>query len=292
VPGQAQHHADKRQGEKRAPLLAERQAVLGRSWQAQGVLALQQAAQKLELAQQQREARKALQARYKPLPMYRQWKEAAQILGVVTLPAAGQHVMDEGAVTVAAVAQTLRLLTHTVDARQHVTYRLDGVDVFRDEWHSIEVLDVASKRGIAAALAMAHQRFGDALTVTGPLDFQKSVVAVSVESGLACRFSDAALEQLRQQIEDDKRQLQGDAVRATDLLESGPAAELLQTPAPADEAQDDGLQTSAQAFEQGDGSGKVHDQHAPETLPGQDDEMLHTWEGDEDELPREQGPAG
>jgi len=294
----------KRQGEERAALLArlkaERQAVLGRSWQGQGVLrnamqsvlAAQQAAQKLELAQQQREARKALQARYKLLPMYRQWKEAAQILGIAPLPAAGQRVMDDWPVTVAAVAQTLRSLTYTVDARQHVTYRLDGVEVFRDEVYSIEVLDVASRRGIAAALAMAEEKFGNVLTVTGPLDFQKSVVAVSVESGLACRFSDPALEQLRQQMQDDKRQPQRDAVWATDMLESGPAAELLQTPAPADEAQDDGLQTRAQAIEDGDGSGKAHDQHAPETLPDQDDEMLHTWEDDEDELPREQGPAG
>jgi len=296
----------KRQGQERAALLArlkaERQAVLARSWQGQGVLrnamqsvlAAQQAAQKLELAQQQRGARKALQARYKLLPMYRQWKEAAQILGIAPLPAAGQRVMDDWPVTVAAVAQTLRSLTYTVDARQHVTYRLDGVEVFRDEVHSIEVLDVASRRGIAAALAMAEEKFGNVLTVTGPLDFQKSVVAVSVESGLACRFSDPALEQLRQQIEDDKRQPQGDAVWATDMLESGPAAELLQTPAPADQAQDDGLQTRVQAVEDGDGSGKAHDQHAPETFPDQDDEMLHTWDGDEDEdeLPREQGPAG
>jgi len=295
-----------RQGEERAALLsrlqAERQAVLGRSWQGQGVLrnamqsvlAVQQAAQKLELAQQQREARKALQACYKPMPMYRQWKEAAQILGIATLSVAGQRVMDEGAVTVAAVGQTLRSLTYTVDARQHVTYRLDGVEVFRDEVHSIEVLDVASRRGIAAALAMAEEKFGNVLTVTGPLDFQKSVVAVSVESGLACRFSDPALERLRQQIEDDKREPRGDAVRATDVLESGPATRLLRTPAPGDEAQDDGLQTSAQAFEQGDGSGKAHDQHALETLPDQDDQMLHTWEGDEDEdeLSREQGPTG
>ena len=310
----AARHADtlalrKRQGEERAALLArlkaERQAVLGRSWQGQGVLrnamqsvmAVQQAVQKLELAQQQREARKALQARYKPMPMYRQWKEAAQILGVALLPAAGQRVMDEGAltgaVTVAAVAQTLRLLSHTVDARQHVTYRLDGVEVFRDEGRSIEVLDVASRRGIAAALALAEEKFGNMLAVTGPLDFQKSVVAVSVESGLACRFSDPALEQLRQQIEDAKRQTQGCAVQATDhLSDNAPAAELLQIPAPVDEAQEDGLPTSAQAFEQGDGSSKAHDQHAPATLPDQGDEMLHTWESDEDELPREQGPAG
>jgi len=295
----------KRQGEERAALLArlkaERQAVLGRSWQGQGVLrnamqsvmAAQQAVQKLELALRQREARKALQARYKPLPMYRQWKEAAQIMGGALVPAAGQRVVsNEPLAAVEAVAQTLRLLTHTVDARQHVTYRLDGAEVFRDEGHSIEVLDVASRRGIAAALAMAEEKFGNVLTVTGPLDFQTCVVAVSVESGLACRFSDPALEQLRQQIEDDKRQLQGDGVWATDMLESGPAAEVLETPAPADEAQDDGLQTRAQAIEDSDGSGKAHDQHAPETLPDQDDEMLHTWEDDEDELPRDQGPAG
>jgi len=213
----------KRQEEERAALLArlqaERQAVLGRSWQGQGVLrnamqsvlAAQQAAQKLALAAQQREERKALQARYKPMPMYRQWKEAAQIMGIAIVPAAGQRVVsDKSGMAVAAVAQTLRLLTHTVDARQHVTYRLAGADVFRDEGRSIAVLDVASRRGIAAALALAQQKFGNVLTLTGPVAFQQNAVAVAVESGLTCRFSEPALEQLRVRLQAQKYQAQRD----------------------------------------------------------------------------------
>jgi hypothetical protein len=216
----------KRQGQERAALLArlraERQAVLARSWQGQGVLrnamqsvlAAQQAAQKLELAARQREARKALQARYKPMPMYRQWKEAAQIMGIAIVPAAGPRVISNeplAAVTaVAAVAQTLRLLTHRVDARQHVTYQLQGADMFRDEGRSIAVLDLASRRGMAAALALAQQRFGNVLTLTGPLAFQHRAVAVAVESGLTCRFSDPALEQLRVRLQGQKYQAQRD----------------------------------------------------------------------------------
>jgi len=216
----------KRQGQERAALLArlraERQAVLARSWQGQGVLrnamqsvlAAQQAAQKLELAEQHKAERKALQARYKPMPMYRQWKEAAQIMGVAIVPAAGPRVVSNeplAAVTaVAAVAQTLRLLTHRVDARQHVTYRLGGADVFRDEGRSIAVLDLASTRGMAAALALAQQKFGNVLTLTGPLAFQHRAVAVAVESGLTCRFSDPALEQLRVRLQAQKYQAQRD----------------------------------------------------------------------------------
>lgn len=218
----------KRQDQERAALLAklraERHAVLARSWQGRGtlrnamqsVMAVQQAAEKLELAGRQREERKALQARYKPMPMYRQWKEVPQILGVATLAAAEQReqrVIGDGEVAVA-VAQTLGLLTHTVDARQHVTYRLGGKDVFRDEGRSIEVLDVASSQGIAAALAIAQEKFGDVLVVTGPVAFQHNAVALAVANGLGCRFCDPALDALRQRLQGEKHEAQREADRA------------------------------------------------------------------------------
>jgi len=239
----------KRHGEERAALQArlraERQAVLARSWQGQGVLrnamqsvlAAQQAAQKLELAEQHKAERKALQARYKPMPMYRQWKEAVQIMGVAIVPAAEQRdIISKPLTVVAAVAQTLRLLTHTVDARQHVTYRLQGADVFRDEGRSIAVLDVASSRGMAAALALAEQKFGNVLTLTGSLAFQHSAVAVAVESGLTCRFSDPALEQLRVRLQAQKYQAQRDEADRAAAGRAAPMPKAALAPGPVQEA--------------------------------------------------------
>jgi len=242
----------KRQGQERAALQArlraERQGVLARSWQGQGVLrnamqsvlAAQQAAQKLELAEQHKAERKALQSRYKPMPMYRQWKEAAQIMGVAVVLAAEPRVVSNeplAAVTaVTAVAQTLRLLTHRVDARQHVTYRLEGADVFRDEGRSIAVLDVDSRRGMAAALALAQEKFGNVLVVTGSLDFQKNIVAVAVESGLTCRFSEPALEQLRVRLQAQKYQAQRDEADRVAAERAALVHKAALAPAPVQEA--------------------------------------------------------
>ena len=191
-------------------LKAERSALLAGNWKGEGqarnllvsFTAMQQAAQKLELSAQHKAERQALQARYKPLPMYKQWKEQPQIVSLHVLPASEQSPVA----STSPVATTLRWLTLTVDARLHTTYQLFRKDVFRDEGRTIVILDLNSEAGIAAALAMGQEKFGNVLTLTGPAAFQHNAVAVAVANALSCRFADPALEVLRERLQAEKYQ--------------------------------------------------------------------------------------
>ena len=221
--GHAKTDQQKRHGDERETLAAkqkaERDEIFKGNWKGKGeaknllksVTATQQAAEKLELSQQHKEERKALQASYKPLPMYKQWKEQPQIVGMKVLPLIDQHATRDKQVT---VAQTLRSLSHSVDARKHITYQLDSKNVFRDEGKTIAILDTNSNRGIAAALATAQQKFGPTLELTGSEAFKRKAVAVAVENGLTCKFSDPALDKLREQLQAEKYQAARDASRA------------------------------------------------------------------------------
>lgn len=189
-------------------LKAERSIHFARNWKGEGeernflvsFTAMQQAAQKLELSAQHKAERQALQARYKPLPMYKQWKEQPQIVSLHVLPASEQSRVA----STSPVATTLRWLTLTVDARQHTTYQLFRKDVFRDEGRTIVILDLNSEAGIAAALAIGQEKFGNVLTLTGPAAFQHNAVAVAVANGLSCRFADPALDALRERLQAEK----------------------------------------------------------------------------------------
>ena len=213
----------KRHGEERAALAAkqkaERAVIFAGNWQGKGeaknvlksVVAIQQAAEKLELSQQHKDERKALQAQYKPLPIYKEWKEQPQIVSLHVLPLIEQRIERDKPVT---VAQTLRSLSCSVDARKHITYQLDRKDVFRDEGRTIAILDTNSDQGIAAALATAQQKFGPTLELTGSEAFKKKAVAVAVANHLTCRFSDPELDKLREQLQQQKYQVERDAARA------------------------------------------------------------------------------
>jgi hypothetical protein len=166
------------------------------------LLALVQAAEKLELQARQRNEKKALQATYKPLPVYKEWSSQPQIVGLHVLPASEQRP----APSTSPVASTLRFLTSTKDARRHTTYQLFRKDVFRDEGRMIVILDLNSDAGIAAALALGQEKFGNVLTLTGPAAFQLNAVALAVANGLTCRFADPALEDLRERLQAEKYQ--------------------------------------------------------------------------------------
>ncbi len=203
----------KRHGEERAALAAkqkaERAVIFAGNWQGKGeaknvlksFVATQQAAEKLELSQQHQDERKALQAQYKPLPIYKEWKEQPQIVSLHVLPLVEQRIERDKQAT---VAQTLRALSHTVDARKHITYQLDRKNVFRDEGKTIAILDLNSDRGIAAALATAQQKYGQTLELTGSDAFKRKAVAVAVENNLTCKFTDPALDKLREQLQQEK----------------------------------------------------------------------------------------
>ena len=210
----------KRHADERAALLAElktaRTKALEGSWKNKGadrnalqsLLAPLQAAEKLELSERHSAERKALQAQYKPLPIYKQWKEQPQIVSMLVLP------VTQRSTATSTVASTLRALTSSRDARNHITYQLSKKDVFRDEGRTIQILDLRSAAGIAAALATAQQKFGNVLTLTGPEEFKKNAVAVAVASGLTCRFSDPSLDKFRQILQQQKYQAQQDARQA------------------------------------------------------------------------------
>ncbi|NDP64644.1 relaxase/mobilization nuclease domain-containing protein [Polaromonas sp.] len=210
-------------------LKAERSVLLAGNWKGEGqarnllvsFTAMQQAAQKLELSAQHKAERQALQARYKPLPMYRQWKDQPQIVSLHVLPASEQSRVA----STSPVATTLRWLTLTVDARQHTTYQLFDKDVFRDEGRTIVILDLNSEAGIAAALAIGQEKFGNVLTLTGPAAFQHDAVAVAVANNLSCRFADPALEVLRERLQAEKYQAERQA-----SLRLEKAAEAVLTP--------------------------------------------------------------
>lgn len=223
----------KRHGAERAALSvklkSERDNILSGDWKGKGdyrnamqsILATQQAAIKLELSDRQKAERKELQARYKPLPIYRQWKEQPLIVSEVVRSLIDQHIERDRQPL--ALAQMLKALSHTMDSRQHVTYRFAGKDVFRDEGRTIQVLDLKSDRGIAAALATAQQKFGNVLTLTGSPEFQKNAVAVSVANGLTCKFADPALDALRHRLQAEKYQVERTAAARVGAVPPAPA---------------------------------------------------------------------
>ena len=236
----------KRHGDDRTALAAkqkaERDELFKGNWKGKGearnvlksVIATQQAAEKLEQRERHAAERKALQAQYKPLPMYKQWKEQPQIVGMNVRPLIDQHIERDKQRT---VAQTLRALSHSVDARKHITYQLDRRNVFRDEGRTIAVLDTKSDRGIAAALAVAQQKFGQTLELTGSDEFKRKAVAVAVENGLTCRFTDPALDKLREHLQHEKYRAERErmnrarmaAEKAQEAEKKAPAPQPLQT---------------------------------------------------------------
>jgi hypothetical protein len=213
---------------------AERDAALQGSWEGKGILrnamqsilAIQSAALKVDLAEQHRAERAALRERYRPLPLYKAWQEQAQIVGLVVRPAPDQEASRAQQPT--RLSQALRALSHTIDRRGHITYRAAGKDMFRDEGRVLAVLDVHSEQAIAMALATAQQKFGNVLTLTGSAAFQGRAVAVAVAHNLNVRFTDPALNQLGDQLRDEKLQADRDErarLAAVQRLEAERAAE-------------------------------------------------------------------
>ncbi|OIQ74636.1 hypothetical protein GALL_437090 [mine drainage metagenome] len=103
------------------------------------------------------------------------------------------------------VAVILKTLVHVVEINGDITYSQHGRAVLRDEGQSIAVLDQESEEAIAAALLLAREKFGINLRLTGSPEFQRRVVAVAVEQGIAVRFIDPQLDAIRQQTVDEKR---------------------------------------------------------------------------------------
>lgn len=189
-------------------LKIDRTAALAGDWGGRGaqrnarasVIAIQQAAAKAELREQQDAERKALKERFKPLPSYPEWKAAPAITGIIVLDEEEEKRTRYAQEHVRKLSTTLRQLQYEQNREGHVTYRSAGVNLFRDEGRRLAVLDPNSDEAIAVALAVAQQKFGKTLTLTGNADFQKRVAAVAVAKGMSIVFADPAMEEYRQRL--------------------------------------------------------------------------------------------
>lgn len=201
-----------RQDAKRKELFdkqkAERQELFLPSWAGRGalrnvmqsVMATQHAAEKRGMQEQHKAERTALSAQHAPLVQYKQWQELPHIVGQKAPLPTTDLASDQPK-----LSQLLRNLSHSTDKRRHVTYTSAGVEVFRDEGKLLAVLDQSS-RSIAITLAVAQQKFGQTLTLTGSDAFKRNAVAAAVEHGMSVQFSDPALEALRGKMVEDRRQ--------------------------------------------------------------------------------------
>lgn len=194
-------------------LKTERAEALAGNWRGKGaarnaqlsLIATRQAAEKLALQQRQAAERKALRERFPPLALYRDWIKAPGIVGLSEGPEEASEVVIKvvaaAGVRKPGLADTLRLLEHRKDWQGRLVFHANGADVFRDEGRRLAVLNPGSDEAIAVTLAVARQKYGSQLTLTGSEAFQRRVVAVAVAEGLKVTFADPKLEALRHQIE-------------------------------------------------------------------------------------------
>lgn len=190
---------------------AERSELFTRSWRGQGtlrnamlsIIATRHAAEKLELREQQKAERAALREKHRPLPQYKQWKEQPQIVSEA-------EQIEVKPVQQPQLVALLRTLRQSPDLSGYFTYRAGDVALFRDEGKTIAVLNQSSQ-SIAAALAVAQTKYGQTLTLTGSADFQARAVRAAVEHGLTVKFKDPALEEMRLNLIESKRQAERQA---------------------------------------------------------------------------------
>lgn len=198
---------DKQQSAERNQLYAklkiERTDVLSGDWKGKGelrnglvsVLATAQMAEKLELQERHRAERQQFLSQYKAMPQYKEWLTRPAIVGTL--------IIDERAIVNRVKAPSLSSILKSLTYEKkngHVTYRSKGADLFIDEGRRLQVVNENSETAIAAALAVAKQKFGTTLTLTGSSEFQRHAVEVAVKNNLGIKFADPSLETYRQSL--------------------------------------------------------------------------------------------
>lgn len=103
-----------------------------------------------------------------------------------------------------AVSTVLKALRVHVERNGDVTYSRHGQAVLRDQGERLQVLDSNSDEAIIAGLTLAQHMYGRILTLTGPEDFQRRVVALAAERGMPIKFEDPRLEAMRAQFHASK----------------------------------------------------------------------------------------
>ena len=199
-------------------LKTERAAALAGDWKGRGMqrnvlvslTAIKQAAARRELQEQHKKERAKLQAQYKALPLYKEWRDQPRIISPVEQDKSGELYLEINLTKT--LSLILKSLSRTEDWRGHFTYAAGGKDLFRDEGRILAVLDENSEEAIATALLVAREKFGVTLTLTGSPAFQQRVVAVAVAQGIAVKFADPALEEERVSMIIARRSHSGHAV--------------------------------------------------------------------------------
>lgn len=100
---------------------------------------------------------------------------------------------------------SLKSLVHVIERNGDVLYRQNGRAILRDEGRHIAVLDENSDQAIVTGLLIAREKFGSTLTLTGSQEFQQRVVALTVSQGIAVKFADPVLEEMRLRLVGEKR---------------------------------------------------------------------------------------
>ena len=208
------HEADK--DKLHADHVAERADVIKGSWRGKGdlrntlvsVLAAKQAAEKLALRERHQDERAALHARYVPLPQYQAWQQQPRLLAPVA-------AMPRSSARPERLSTTMLALTHSAD-RRGIAYRDKGRELFIDQGRTLAVVNHESQTSmqIAAALAVAQQKYGVELTVTGSNAFKRQAVEAAVEHNLVVKFADPEMEAQRLQMIEANRQTVQAAQRA------------------------------------------------------------------------------
>lgn len=182
-----------------AKLKAERTDLRSVSWKGKGeflnelrsALASKQAAENLELEEKHRAQRQQSPA----LPQYKEWLTQPAMVGTL--------ILDERSVVSQLKAPALSTILKSLTLQKkngHVTYRSKGAALFVDEGRRLQMVDEHSEIAIATALAVAKQKFGYTLTVTGSAEFQRHTVEVSVKNNLGIKFADPVLENYRRSL--------------------------------------------------------------------------------------------
>lgn len=78
-----------------------------------------------------------------------------------------------------------------------IIYRA-GSSAVRDDGERLAVSSQADRAGVAAALRLAMERYGERITVSGSVEFKVAVVRAAVHAQLPIAFADPALESRRQ----------------------------------------------------------------------------------------------
>jgi hypothetical protein len=112
-------------------------------------------------------------------------REAAQGLSGDTLQATGQAKPGHAP------------MIDNITKKGTIIYRA-GSSAVRDDGERLAVSSQADRAGVAAALRLAMERYGERITVSGSVAFKAAVIRAAVDAQLPITFADPALESRRQ----------------------------------------------------------------------------------------------